>query len=61
MIDFGGTLILLSGDFRQTPPVIPRSTYADEINKCVFETIIFMAKCTHIKINTKYARSFITR
>lgn len=28
---FGGTLILLSGDFRQTLPVIPRLTYADEI------------------------------
>lgn len=31
---FGATLILLSGDFRQTLPVIPRSTYADEINAC---------------------------
>lgn len=31
---FGGVLILLSGDFRQTLPVIPRSTYADEINAC---------------------------
>lgn len=29
---FGGSLILLSGDFRQTLPVIPRSTYANEIN-----------------------------
>ena len=29
---FGGTLLLLSGDFRQTLPVIPRSTYTDEIN-----------------------------
>nr|XP_042904249.1 ATP-dependent DNA helicase PIF1-like [Parasteatoda tepidariorum] len=32
---FGGTLLLLSGDFRQTLPVIPRSTYADEINACL--------------------------
>ena len=32
---FGGILLLLSGDFRQTLPVIPRSTYADEINACL--------------------------
>lgn len=32
---FGGTLLLLSGDFRQTLPVIPCSTYADEINACL--------------------------
>ncbi|GBP12604.1 ATP-dependent DNA helicase pif1 [Eumeta japonica] len=29
---FGGTLLALSDDFRQTLPVLPRSTYADEIN-----------------------------
>ncbi|XP_063993665.1 uncharacterized protein LOC135171207 [Diachasmimorpha longicaudata] len=29
---FGGAILLLSGDFRQTLPVIPRSTFADEIN-----------------------------
>ncbi|XP_042907693.2 uncharacterized protein [Parasteatoda tepidariorum] len=32
---FGVTLLLLSGDFRQTHRVIPRSTYADEINACL--------------------------
>lgn len=32
---FGGTLLLLSGDFRRTFPVIPRSTYADEMNACL--------------------------
>ncbi|XP_062538157.1 uncharacterized protein LOC134206452 [Armigeres subalbatus] len=32
---FGGVLILLAGDFRQTLPVIPRSTAADEINACL--------------------------
>ena len=32
---FGGAMILLSGDFRQTLPVISRSIAADEINACV--------------------------
>ncbi|XP_060882071.1 ATP-dependent DNA helicase pif1-like [Metopolophium dirhodum] len=32
---FGGALILLSGDFRQTLSVIPRTTPADEINACL--------------------------
>lgn len=32
---FGGAMILLSGDFRPTLPVIPRSTVADEINACL--------------------------
>lgn len=32
---FGGALIFLAGDFRQTLPVIRRSTPADEINACL--------------------------
>ncbi|CAG9840664.1 unnamed protein product [Diabrotica balteata] len=32
---FGGAIILLSGDFRQILPVIPRYTAADEINACL--------------------------
>ncbi|XP_069164160.1 uncharacterized protein [Procambarus clarkii] len=32
---FRNALILLAGDFRQTFPVIPRSTPADEINACL--------------------------
>lgn len=32
---FGGAMILLSGDFRQILPVIPRSTAVDEINTCL--------------------------
>ncbi|XP_065370863.1 uncharacterized protein LOC135963006 [Calliphora vicina] len=32
---FGGALVLLAGDFRQTLPVIPGSTPADELNACL--------------------------
>jgi len=32
---FGSTLILLAGDFRQTLPIILRSTPADEMNACL--------------------------
>lgn len=32
---FGGVVVVLSGDFRQTLPVIPRGTPADELNACL--------------------------
>ena len=35
---FDGALLLLSGDFRQTLPVIPRASYADEIKVCFKES-----------------------
>ncbi|XP_055944569.1 uncharacterized protein LOC129975533 [Argiope bruennichi] len=38
---FGGGLILLSGDFRQTLPVIPRSTPADELNACLKSSVLW--------------------
>ena len=38
---FGNALILLSGDFRQTLPVISRSTPADEINACLKYTTLW--------------------
>lgn len=38
---FGGALILLSGDFRQTLPVVPRSTPADELNACLKSSVLW--------------------
>ncbi|UYV61805.1 hypothetical protein LAZ67_1006674, partial [Cordylochernes scorpioides] len=38
---FGGALILLAGDFRQTLPVIPRSTPADELNACLKSSVLW--------------------
>jgi hypothetical protein len=38
---FGGALILLSGDFRQTLPVLPRSTPADELNACLKSSFLW--------------------
>ncbi|KAI8764115.1 ATP-dependent DNA helicase pif1 [Biomphalaria glabrata] len=31
----GGVVVMLAGDFRQTLPVIPKSTPADELNACL--------------------------
>lgn len=31
----GGVTVLLSGDFRQTLPIIPKGTRADEVNACL--------------------------
>lgn len=38
---FGSAVILLSGDFRQTLPVISRSTFADEINACFKQSFLW--------------------
>lgn len=43
---FGGAMNLLAGDFRQTLPVIPRSTPADEINACLKSSVLWK----HVKI-----------
>ena len=43
---FGGAMILLAGDFRQTLPVIPRSTPADELNACLKSSNLWK----HVKI-----------
>lgn len=42
----GGVLLILSGDFRQTLPVIPKSTPSDEINACLKKSLIW----EHVKI-----------
>ncbi|GFV80265.1 ATP-dependent DNA helicase [Trichonephila clavipes] len=38
---FGGALILLSGDFRQTLTIIPRSTPADELHACLKSSVLW--------------------
>lgn len=37
----GGVPVLLRGDFRQTLPVIPRSTPADGINACLRSSVLW--------------------
>ncbi|XP_003741317.1 ATP-dependent DNA helicase PIF6-like [Galendromus occidentalis] len=54
---FGGALILLSGDFRQTLPVIPRSTPADEIGACLKASRLWRhVKKLYLKINMRVLR-----
>lgn len=49
---FGGALILLAGDFRQTLPVIPKSTPADELNACLKSSHLWrFVKRLQLKIN----------
>lgn len=38
---FSGVVLLPSGDFRHTLPVIPRSTFADEINTCLKQLFLW--------------------
>ncbi|XP_046803760.1 uncharacterized protein LOC124419194 [Lucilia cuprina] len=38
---FGGAMILLAGDFRQTLPVIPRSTPDDELNASLKSSVLW--------------------
>ena len=47
---FGGTLLLLSGDFRQTL-VISRSTDADEINACLKSPLWHNVEKAYLKVN----------
>ncbi|GFS84158.1 hypothetical protein TNCV_2365311 [Trichonephila clavipes] len=38
---FGSALILLSGDFRQTLPITPQSTPADELHACLKSSVLW--------------------
>jgi hypothetical protein len=51
----GGTLVVLAGDFRQTLPVISRSTPADELNACLkasplWEKVLKLELSTNMRI-----------
>lgn len=48
---FGGVVILLSGDFRQTLPAIQRGTPADELNACL-KTSILWRNIEKLKLRT---------
>ncbi|XP_075158174.1 uncharacterized protein LOC142231451 [Haematobia irritans] len=51
---FGGALLLLAGDFRQTLPVVPRSTPADELNACLKSSFLWRhVKSLQLKTNMR--------
>ncbi|XP_026465855.1 uncharacterized protein LOC113369291 [Ctenocephalides felis] len=51
---FGGCLLLLSGDFRQTLPIIPRATRADEINACLKKSYLWRhVKKLYLSVNIR--------
>ncbi|XP_074114110.1 ATP-dependent DNA helicase pif1-like [Cotesia typhae] len=50
----GGLTILLAGDFRQTLPVVPRGTRADEIKACLKSSILWPnIKVLSLKVNMR--------
>lgn len=63
---FGNGIILLSGDFRQTLLIIPRSTPADEINACLksshlWKYVTKIQLTTNMRVNVqqeKFANKF---
>lgn len=58
----GGALILLAGDFRQTLPVIPKSTPADKLNACLKNSTLWrhVEKITLSSVD-EYACAFTWR
>uniref|UniRef100_UPI00358F85D7 ATP-dependent DNA helicase pif1-like n=1 Tax=Myxine glutinosa TaxID=7769 RepID=UPI00358F85D7 len=52
----GGVTLLLSGDFRQTLPVIPKGTAADELRACLKESYIWRrVEKLHLSTNVRVA------
>lgn len=51
---FGDAMILLAGDFRQTLPVIPRSTPGDKLNACLKSSNLWKhVKVLHLSKNMR--------
>ncbi|GBO22318.1 hypothetical protein AVEN_120640-1 [Araneus ventricosus] len=48
---FGGKVIIIGDDFRQTLPVVPRGTRADVIESCIKSSPLW-SKCTHLSLTT---------
>lgn len=50
----GGVTVLLAGDFRQTLPVVPRGTRADEVKACIKASSLWpLIKKLHLKKNMR--------
>ncbi|XP_044582994.1 uncharacterized protein LOC123264012 [Cotesia glomerata] len=50
----GGVIVLLAGDFRQTLPVVPRGTRADEVKACIKSSILWPSvKVLSLTINMR--------
>ncbi|XP_046681426.1 uncharacterized protein LOC124368195 [Homalodisca vitripennis] len=50
----GGVTLLMAGDFRQTLPVVPRGTRADEVKTCVKRSVLWpKVQVCSLKINMR--------
>ena len=53
-LPMGGVIMVLAGDFRQTLPVVPRGTRADEINACLKSSLLWQyVKSAHLTKNMR--------
>ncbi|GBM01797.1 hypothetical protein AVEN_205462-1 [Araneus ventricosus] len=50
---FGGKIIIIGGDIRQTLPVVPRGTRADVIESCIKSSPLW-SKFTHNKYSLRW-------